>query len=79
MVYTNKDGFTKNNVYVDENGLVTRYDKKREEINLNVERGQIEYPNVETDIKEGEVGYIKLRRFSRDINTEFTQKREMIL
>jgi len=35
MVYTNKDGFTKSNIFVDENGLVVKYDKTRKDKNLN--------------------------------------------
>ena len=34
-VYTNKDGITRNNMYVDENGYVLKYDKSREDKNLN--------------------------------------------
>jgi len=34
-VYTNKDGITRNNIYVDENGYVVKYDKSREDENLN--------------------------------------------
>lgn len=34
-VYVNKDGFTRNNVYVDEEGYVTRYDPERKDMNLN--------------------------------------------
>ena len=34
-VYTNKDGITRNNVYVDESGYVIKYDKSREDKNLN--------------------------------------------
>ncbi|MCK4364483.1 MAG: HAD-IIIA family hydrolase [Thermoplasmatales archaeon] len=35
MVYTNKDGFTKNNILVDENGFVVKYDKTRKDTNLS--------------------------------------------
>jgi D-glycero-D-manno-heptose 1,7-bisphosphate phosphatase len=35
MVYTNKDGFTKSNIFVDKNGLVVKYDKTRKDKNLN--------------------------------------------
>jgi histidinol-phosphate phosphatase family protein len=35
VVYDNKDNFTKNNVLVDSEGLVTKYDKSRTEQNLN--------------------------------------------
>jgi len=34
-VYTNKDGITRNNMYVDENGYVVKYDKSRTDKNLN--------------------------------------------
>jgi len=34
-VYTNKDGITRNNTLVDENGYVVKYDKTRKEENLN--------------------------------------------
>lgn len=34
-VYTNKDGITRNNMYVDENGYVVKYDKSRKDKNLN--------------------------------------------
>ena len=34
-VYTNKDGITKNNIYVDKNGYVVKYDKSRTDKNLN--------------------------------------------
>ena len=34
-VYTNKDGITRNNIYVNENGYVVKYDKLREAIELN--------------------------------------------
>ncbi|MCK4500535.1 D-glycero-beta-D-manno-heptose 1,7-bisphosphate 7-phosphatase [Candidatus Babeliales bacterium] len=34
-VYTNKDGITRNNMYVDENGYVIKYDKSRKDKNLN--------------------------------------------
>ena len=34
-VYTNKDNITKNNIYVDDQGYVTRYDRTRKEPNLN--------------------------------------------
>ncbi len=34
-VYTNKHGLTKNNIFVDENGLVTKYDKSRQDPHLN--------------------------------------------
>ena len=34
-VYTNKDGITRNNMCVDENGYVVKYDKSRTEKNLN--------------------------------------------
>lgn len=34
-VYTNKDGITRNNIYVDENGYVVKYDKSRTDKNLN--------------------------------------------
>ncbi len=34
-VYTNKDGITRNNIYVDENGYVVKYDKSRKDKNLN--------------------------------------------
>lgn len=34
-VYTNKDNVTKNNILVDENGLVFKYDKTRTDTNLN--------------------------------------------
>ena len=33
--YTNKDGITRNNMYVDENGYVVKYDKSRKDKNLN--------------------------------------------
>ena len=34
-VYTNKDGITRNNIYVDERGYVVKYDKSRTDKNLN--------------------------------------------
>ena len=34
-VYTNKDGITRNNMYVDDNGYVVKYDKSRKDKNLN--------------------------------------------
>ena len=34
-VYTNKDGITRNNMYVDENGCVVKCDKSRTDKNLN--------------------------------------------
>ncbi|MBU4184746.1 MAG: D-glycero-beta-D-manno-heptose 1,7-bisphosphate 7-phosphatase [Proteobacteria bacterium] len=34
-VYTNKDGITRNNIYVDEKGYVVKYDKSRKNKNLN--------------------------------------------
>lgn len=34
-VYTNKDGITRNNIYVDKNGYVVKYDKSRTDKNLN--------------------------------------------
>lgn len=34
-VYSNKDSFTKNNILVDENGYVVKYDRNREDKNLN--------------------------------------------
>jgi len=34
-VYTNKDGISRNNMYVDENGYVVKYDKSRKDKNLN--------------------------------------------
>lgn len=34
-LYSNKDNSTKNNILVDENGYITKYDKEREEKNLN--------------------------------------------
>ena len=34
-VYSNKDNSTKNNIFVDENGFITKYDKERKEKNLN--------------------------------------------
>lgn len=34
-VYTNKDGSTKNNILVDENGYVAKYDRSRTDKNLN--------------------------------------------
>jgi D-glycero-D-manno-heptose 1,7-bisphosphate phosphatase len=34
-VYSNKDAFTKNNILVDEQGYVVRYDRSRKEKNLN--------------------------------------------
>jgi len=34
-VYSNKDNFTKNNILVDEKGFVVKYDRSREEKNLN--------------------------------------------
>jgi D-glycero-D-manno-heptose 1,7-bisphosphate phosphatase len=34
-VYTNKDGITKNNIYVDKNGYVVKYDKSRTDKDLN--------------------------------------------
>ena len=34
-VYTNKDNITRNNMYVDENGYVVKYDKSRKDKNLN--------------------------------------------
>lgn len=34
-IYSNKDGFTKNNVLVDEKGFVTKYDKSRLDNSLN--------------------------------------------
>ncbi len=34
-VYTNKDSITRNNIYVDENGYVVKYDKSRTDKNLN--------------------------------------------
>jgi len=35
MVYTNKDGFTKNNILVDSDGFVVKYDKTRKDKNLS--------------------------------------------
>jgi D-glycero-D-manno-heptose 1,7-bisphosphate phosphatase len=35
VIYTNKDNITRNNVYVDENGWIRKYDKTREDKNLN--------------------------------------------
>ena len=35
MVYTNKDCFSKNNIIVNENGFVVKYDKTRKDKNLN--------------------------------------------
>ena len=35
LVYTNKDGFTKNNIFVDEDGFVVSYDKSRQNKDLN--------------------------------------------
>lgn len=35
IVYTNKDGFTKNNILVDKNGFVVKYDKTRKDQNLS--------------------------------------------
>lgn len=35
MVYTNKDGFTKNNILVNGNGFVVKYDKTRKDTNLS--------------------------------------------
>lgn len=34
-VYSNKDGITRNNIYVDESGLVLKYDKSRKDQGLN--------------------------------------------
>ena len=34
-VYTNKDKITKNNILIDEEGFVVRYDKSRKDVNLN--------------------------------------------
>lgn len=34
-VYSNKDGFTKNNVLIDQNGLIKKYDKERMDPELN--------------------------------------------
>lgn len=34
-VYSNKDSSTKNNMFIDQNGYVTKYDQKRKEKNLN--------------------------------------------
>jgi len=34
-VYTNKDKITKNNILIDEQGFVVRYDKSRKDVNLN--------------------------------------------
>lgn len=34
-VYSNKDNFTRNNIFVDEDGYVTKYDKERKEEGLN--------------------------------------------
>lgn len=34
-VYRNKDGITRNNVLVDENGVILRYDRRREETSLS--------------------------------------------
>lgn len=40
-VYNNKDGFTKNNIFVGEDGFVKKYDRTRKEEDLNgVEAGQ---------------------------------------
>lgn len=35
VAYSNKDNFTRNNVLINENGFIVRYDKSREEKNLN--------------------------------------------
>ncbi|MDO8435801.1 MAG: HAD-IIIA family hydrolase [bacterium] len=35
VAYTNKDNFTKNNILIDNDGIVVKYDRSRQELNLN--------------------------------------------